>query len=679
MDKKFIRLAFFSALLIGVALTIACSGDIDDLLVNYPVLTEPEASYYLDATGGDDANDGISPETAWKTLEKLNGANFQSGNKVFLKRGEKWEGQLSPKGSGTDTTPIVLGAYGEGARPIIDGKGEVVAAVYLTNQSNWEIQDLELTNYAEDRGTTYRCGILVENNNTATVSNIKIKDNYVREVSGSFRYQGNFHPQQYGGIAVNVIGETPTDKLTNILIEGNVVEKAGRTGIVVWDHLFTGDADASTGVVIRGNKVKDIDSDGILTYGCNGALIEYNVADGCGSYREEGEFNGSAGIWSTRGKNCIIQYNEAFNTRKLEGNGDGTGFDLDMDAINCIVQYNYSHDNEGGFMLLVDGSNSSGSIVRYNISQNDKTRVFLIGGGVTPRAQIYNNTIYVGENLNTNIIEHSWDDGGDINASWTFKNNVIYNLGSGEYHIPGSGGVFQGNVYYGNHPASEPSEVGKLIIDPLFINVGSGALGLESLDGYKLQETSPIVNAGTMVTNNGGLDFWKNVVSASGRATPGAFEPNGTIVGDIDFIDPMGTLDLISFKTDNWQVAWVADPSTFDGDETAIARTDDADGIIVYDKLGIKSFRITIYAYAGVVLDHLQIYGSTIGGDLSNFTPIPVGYDDVATSDGWRKITIYPNITLPENVNHLGVRIAGGVGANWAVQIGEVSITHKAE
>jgi hypothetical protein len=340
--------------------------------------------------------------------------SLQSGNKVLLKKGSVWTGQLAPKGSGTSDNPIVLGSYGEGSRPVVDGQGEVLASVYLSNQSNWVIQDLELKNFASERGDIYRCGILVENNEGGIISNIKILNNYVHEVSGSFRYMGASHPHQYGGIAVNVIGQAGTDKYDNILIEGNEVEKAGRTGIVVWDNLFAGDAEASTNVVIRDNKVKDIDSDGILTFGCNGSLIEYNVADGCGSYREDNQFNGSAAIWVTRGRDCVIQYNEAYNTKALPGNDDGTGFDIDMDAINCIAQYNYSHDNEGGFMLCVNASSSSGSIVRYNISQNDKTRIFMIAGGVTPNTQIYNNTIYLPGGSATKIIEHTWDDGGDI-------------------------------------------------------------------------------------------------------------------------------------------------------------------------------------------------------------------------------------------------------------------------
>ena len=665
--------------ILGIFFLASCTNDIADRLVNYPTASEPNATYYIDSEGGNDYNEGTSETSAWKTFNNLNRMSLQSGNKVLLKRGSLWTGQLSPKGSGTSANPIVLGSYGEGNRPVIDGQGEVLAAVYLSNQSNWVIQGLELKNFASERGDTYRCGILVENNGGGTISNIKILNNYVHEVSGSFRYVGASHPHQYGGIAVNVIGQAGTDKYDNVLIEGNEVEKAGRTGIVVWDNIFAGDTEASTNVVIRNNKVKDIDSDGILTFGCNGSLIEYNVANGCGSYREDNQFNGSAAIWATRGRDCIIQYNEAYNTKALPGNDDGTGFDIDMDAINCIVQYNYSHDNEGGFMLFVDASNSSGSIVRYNISQNDKTRIFMIAGGVTPNTQIYNNTIYLPGGSTTKIIEHTWDDGGDINAPWLFKNNIIYNLGSGSYQIPGTGGVFEGNLYYGNHPENEPNDADKLTVDPQFVNVGSGTLGIASLDGYRLQETSPIINTGVKIPKNGGQDFWGNVVSSGGKPTRGAHEPNGMASGESEFTDMLNDWNYAFYYTGNWNLD-TSNPHFFGGDASRAVRTTLDDGIIIYNYPNIKAITVTMYLcvwYPTLTPEKIEIYGSFTGGDLSNYSKLPVSYDtDPAVTEGWQKTMINLNGALPEGVNFIGIRVADNTAESWATQIGEVSITY---
>lgn len=667
-----LSMAFFSIL------GMSCS-DISDNLVNYPVVAEANARYYIDSEAGNDENTGDSESSAWKTFGNINRVVLQSGNQILLKRGSAWTGQLSPKGAGTPTNPIVLGAYGEGDKPLIDGKGEVKAAIYLKNQSNWVIQDLQVANFANERGDTYRCGILVENDNGGAVSNIKILNNTVRNVSGSFRYIGVFHPHEYGGIAVNVIGQNGTDKYDKVLIENNVVEKAGRTGIVVWDNIFGNETEASTNVVIRNNSVKDIDSDGIITFGCYGALIEYNVAEACGSYREDDQFNGSAAIWCTRGKDCIVQYNEAFHTKALEGNDDGTGFDIDIDAINCIAQYNYSHDNEGGFMLFVDASNSSGSIVRYNISQNDKKRIFMIAGGVTPNTQIYNNTIYLGEGATTKIIDHTWDDGGDVNAPWLFKNNIVYNLGTGGYQIPGTGGVFEGNLYYGNHPVSEPDDVDKMTVDPLFVHAGSGVIGIGTLDGYKLRENSPIINTGVKVSRNGGADFWGNLVSSGGKPTRGAHEPNGTASGESELVDKLNDWSNVFYYSPNLNLD-NSNPQFFSGDGCRAVRATKDDGIILYNYPNIKTVEVSMYLcvwYPTLTPHNIKIYGSYIGGDFSNYMEFPVTYNtDPNVTEGWQKTTINLTAALPAGVNFVGVRINDSDNESWAVQIGEVVLTY---
>ena len=53
---------------------------------------------------------------------------------------------------------------------------------------------------------------------------------------------------------------------------------------------------------------------------------------------------------------------------------------------------------------------------------------------------------------------------------------------------------------------------------PNLVNPGSGGNGIDTLDGYKLQTSSPCIAAGTDTDidyndpnyDNGGLDFWSN-------------------------------------------------------------------------------------------------------------------------------------------------------------------------
>jgi hypothetical protein len=68
------------------------------------------------ATGGSNANSGLSPATAWKTIAKVNASSFAAGDRILLKRGQVWRERLTVPSSGTAGWPIVFGAYGTGDR-----------------------------------------------------------------------------------------------------------------------------------------------------------------------------------------------------------------------------------------------------------------------------------------------------------------------------------------------------------------------------------------------------------------------------------------------------------------------------------------------------------------------------------------------------------------------------------
>jgi len=46
------------------------------------------ATYYVDATNGNDANNGLSPSIPWKTIAKVNTSSFKPGDQILIKRGE---------------------------------------------------------------------------------------------------------------------------------------------------------------------------------------------------------------------------------------------------------------------------------------------------------------------------------------------------------------------------------------------------------------------------------------------------------------------------------------------------------------------------------------------------------------------------------------------------------------
>jgi hypothetical protein len=67
-----------SILVLTCAVALACPADAGEFYVS------PK---------GDDAGDGRSPATAWKTTEKVNKSQFAAGDKILFERGGKWRGK----------------------------------------------------------------------------------------------------------------------------------------------------------------------------------------------------------------------------------------------------------------------------------------------------------------------------------------------------------------------------------------------------------------------------------------------------------------------------------------------------------------------------------------------------------------------------------------------------------
>ena len=67
---------------------------------------------------GDDSADGLTPATAWRTLEKL-GKDLPAGGEARLRRGDVFYGNVNLKSGPDAAHATVLSAYGEGAAPEI--------------------------------------------------------------------------------------------------------------------------------------------------------------------------------------------------------------------------------------------------------------------------------------------------------------------------------------------------------------------------------------------------------------------------------------------------------------------------------------------------------------------------------------------------------------------------------
>lgn len=84
---------------------------------NSPTTVEIIGTKYYVAADGNDENDGLTPETPWQTIGKVNSANFNYGDAVLFKRGDSFRQTYH-----LETKPgVTYSAYGEGRKPRIVG------------------------------------------------------------------------------------------------------------------------------------------------------------------------------------------------------------------------------------------------------------------------------------------------------------------------------------------------------------------------------------------------------------------------------------------------------------------------------------------------------------------------------------------------------------------------------
>ncbi len=530
---------------------IGISGD-----TKTTITAENGAVYYVDSQNGDDSKDGKSPESAWKTLDKVSSVRgLTAGNKILFKSGSEWNGeQLTVKDAkGTKENPVVIGSYGSGEKPQINGEGgywrasskEEYAAVHVFNSEYIVIENLAITNWDEEAGGEFSqssrllSGLVVENRDAGTLSDVVIRNNRIFDVNGLMRGGAE---KAAGGLIVVVTGDgdNHTGKVESrydgLTISGNEVYNVCHEAIYlesVWaSRKLVGGTSSDTGyqnagnskwvgssnVTIEHNYVHDVAGDGIVPINTTDALVQYNLIHNSADSRWDYSANPNhAALWAWDADNVTFRYNEACHTSeasegKAVGN-DSMAFDFDYGVQNCVYEYNYSHDNLGGFLMLCPGPGATvNNIARYNVSVNDGlydgAPVIRMGSGKygSLGVQIYNNTIYWTDTGYTmSLMPASAWEGNAIKGVEVFNNifhgpakeNSVTTTGVAYHDNSASGGAeiaYQAAVKDENTITSEPK-----FLDVNGYTEGSwkdGKTTLGRVDGFKTADNSPCIDKG---------------------------------------------------------------------------------------------------------------------------------------------------------------------------------------
>lgn len=374
---------------------------------------EKSQKYYIDAELGKDSNSGTSPDQAWKTLEKINSSVFKPGDKILLKRGSVWIGHIELKQSGLFKKPITIADYGNGDLPKINVNATAKDGILLKNISHITVKNIEITNFdaSVDFQKNGPTGLRILAENIGTISNIHLFGLYIHDINGDNKKGSN----EGNGIYWECKGPAKSN-IENLKIEKCIIKKVDRNGIrgngtfAFRDNWFP-----NKNLTIKDCLLEDIGGDGIVVKAFDGALIEHNKLF---KMRARAKDNAVA-VWPHSSDNTVIQYNEVAFTKNQDWSNDGQSFDIDGNCNHTTIQNNYSHDNEGGFMLVISDDISAKSmmtknnIIRYNLSVNDglnRKRLFNFAG-TTDSTLVYNN-IFI-NNSKTNLemelvdLEHS--------------------------------------------------------------------------------------------------------------------------------------------------------------------------------------------------------------------------------------------------------------------------------
>lgn len=509
---KFKKSILHMLCLFGIA--VACSD------------TAQATDYYVSCnTSGVPSGEGTQT-SPWTSLIQANAVTLNPGDNILFARGKTCSGQLHPSGYGDDNAPVTIGAWGDESLPlpVINGNGSH-DAVLLTNFPDVTVQDLEIIN-ASNPGSE-RNGVQINLSDIGEVRNVTLRNLTIHNIRGgdTKSLTGS------AGILISVSGKQRPSWYDKLHILNNTIYDVDREGIYfksLWnkrpeigtqDTTGIGPWTPSTAVLLQGNTLKSIAGDGIKIDTTEGAVISHNLLAGFQLRSKEN----NAGIWTFNTNNSRIEYND------VSGGGndhDGMSFDADGGSINTMFQYNYSHNNNGGLLLICpySGAVTNGTVMRYNLSYNDKARLFQMCPGSINDAQIYNNSIW--HDGTDSVIFFQNDNATNVTISW--RNNIVQNSGP-EMSI--AQGRNQTLSFYNNDflgvvtPPPNPDGAihpGGMSSDPLFVGVNEA-----DVNGFKLRSASPVIAQGIIIQDNGGLDYYGDPVSPDARPNMGAYEGEG--------------------------------------------------------------------------------------------------------------------------------------------------------
>jgi len=80
-----------------------------------------ESKRYFISAKGNDNNNGLTENSSFQSISKINSLKLNPGDHVLFHKGDSFPGELNIRFSGTENQPISIGSYGSGTKAILTG------------------------------------------------------------------------------------------------------------------------------------------------------------------------------------------------------------------------------------------------------------------------------------------------------------------------------------------------------------------------------------------------------------------------------------------------------------------------------------------------------------------------------------------------------------------------------
>jgi uncharacterized repeat protein (TIGR02059 family) len=396
------------------------------------------SKYYVSISEGKDRANGLSANSAWKTVSKVNRTSFSPGDSILFNCGDLWRETLTIPSSGTSSSPVYFGSYGSGAKPKIYGSNTTTWTNYSGNI--W----VSASTFTDPYAGTYQGGVYFEKSGVtswghvkkAAIVNLSAEYDWTWVSGNIYVYAASDPTTRYDAVEINQRDNCIELNNKNYLVIDNLDIRYSKIAGIKEEWPFDGEI----GLEVKYCHVSHIGVKnsnvgyGIECYHSNTNINHNNVSE-CGRRGISSHVQDAA--VGARLHDIIFEYNTVYNCYHA---GISTVSDIDGATLeNVYVRYNLVYDDltqqttaPEGYPSLhygITGKRNSKNVtlvnINYycNISLNSTFSSVEINSA--ENTNVYNNVFY-GVNPNSDAFSGQIYLSGSM-KNCSIKNNIFYN------------------------------------------------------------------------------------------------------------------------------------------------------------------------------------------------------------------------------------------------------------